>query len=275
MCRTGTTTLGTTTTLAHTIVETRLVALVADALAGDWLRLHYQPIVELDTGRVVGHEALLRIDHPLHGVITPDVFLSEVEGEDVMLDLGRWAIEEAIRRTGARWASGERTWVAVNVAAPQLAQGAVCDPLQQALERNGLPAAAVHIELTESSDLLASVGGRVELQRVADVGSPIWLDNFGTGYSSFGYLQHLQVAGLKIDRSFVSRLGADPRAAAIISAMLATADLIGLGVVAEGVERASEAAILQQLGCKLVQGYRFGRPLAESATSEPLVITLA
>lgn len=267
-------TMGTRTELAAGVAKARIGALVADALESEWLRLHYQPIVRIRTGAVVGHEALLRIEHPIHGLLPPGVFLPEIEHGHVMANVGRWVIEESLRRTGARWAAGDRSWIALNVATRQLSEGDVAADLAHGLARSGLPPGAVHIELTETSDLLVDVRGRVELDRVAALGCPIWLDDFGTGYSSFSYLRHLPVTGIKIDRSFVDGIDRHARSAVIVSGLLRLAGDLGIEVVAEGVERQAEAELLGVLGCELAQGYRYGRPVAEETAAPGAGIVL-
>lgn len=234
-------------------------ALVGDALRWGWLRLYYQPIVDLASGRVVGHEALLRIDHPTDGVLMPGSFLGFAEDSDVMLPLGRWVIEEAVRRTGIRWASGLETWVAVNVAGAQLIADDLTGVVGPALAAAGLPAAALHIEVTESTDLLPEGRGRAEVTRLHALGCPIWLDDFGTGFSSFSYIRLLPVSGLKLDRSFVTEVGEVPASTAIIASTVTLARALGLEVVAEGVESDRQAAELVAMGCDAAQGFLYGR----------------
>jgi len=235
--------------------------LIRDALDANWLRLHYQPIVDLRTRRVVGHESLLRIDHPERGLLAPGLFLGRAEETELIMPIGRWVLEESIRRTGERWAFGERTWVGVNVAGAQLIHDELTGLVAEALEKASLPASAVHIEVTESTELLPEGTGRAEVGRL---GCPIWLDDFGTGFSSLTYVRHLPVSGLKLDRSFVAGVDDDPQSAAIVDAVLGLAEGLGLQVIAEGVESERQAMTLGDLGCPLGQGYLFGRAVPES-----------
>jgi PAS domain S-box-containing protein len=234
-------------------------ALVADALRAGWLRLHYQPIVDLSTRRVVGHEALVRIAHPTDGLLLPMAFLGFTAESDVMIPLGRWVIAEALRRTAARWAAGERTYVAINVSGPQLIEDDLAAVVATELHGAGLPATALHIEVTESTDLLPEGRGRAEVTRLAALGCPIWLDDFGTGFSSFTYLRLLPVSGLKLDRTFVNEVGEVPESTAVIEATVTLAHSLGFELIAEGVESERQAAALAALGCHAAQGYLFGR----------------
>ncbi|QXC62143.1 EAL domain-containing protein [Aquihabitans sp. G128] len=237
--------------------------LIQDALDAGWLTVHYQPIVDLRTRRIVGHESLLRIDHPERGLLAPSLFLGRAEETELIMPIGRWVLEESIRRTGVRWALGDRTWVGINVAGSQLIHDELTGVVAEALERASLPASAVHIEVTESTELLPDGTGRAEVGRLRALGCPIWLDDFGTGFSSLTYVRHLPVSGLKLDRTFVAGVDDDPQSAAIVDAVLGLAEGLGLQVIAEGVESERQAMTLADLGCPLGQGYLFGRAVPE------------
>lgn len=242
--------------------------LITTALSAHWLRLHYQPIVDLASRRLVGHEALVRIDHPGAGLLHPATFLHRAEESDVILPLGRWILAEAIRRAGERWARGQRTYVSVNVSSPQLSQDDLASTIAEGLAAAGLPATALHIELTESIELLPDGTGRAEVARISALGCPVWLDDFGTGFSSLTYLHQLPVTGLKIDRSFVADMVEDPDAAAIVGSVVGLGQGLGLEVVAEGVENEHQARALLQLGCGAAQGYLFGRAEPDHPSDE-------
>jgi PAS domain S-box-containing protein len=233
--------------------------LIHEALRAGWLRLHYQPVVDLASSRVVGHEALLRIQHPERGLLLPESFLGMAEDSEVMLPLGRWVLEEAIRRTGRRWARGWRAWVGVNVAGAQLIQDDLAHLVAQELERQDLPPSALHIEITESTDLLPEGRGRAEVARLHALGCGIWLDDFGTGFSSFSYVRLLPVGGIKLDQSFVSELGVSKASAAIVDSAITLARTLGIQVIAEGVEDERQAEWLAAVGCHAGQGYLYGR----------------
>lgn len=237
----------------------RAEALIAEALRSDWLRLHYQPIVDLATQRVVGHEALLRIEHPGDGLLLPATFLGPLEELDVMLPLGRWVLLEAIARTGRRWSEGIHSWIGVNVAGRQFGMDDLAGLVAPALAAAGLPAQALHVEVTETTDLLPTGRGRAEVRRLHALGCPIWLDDFGTGFSSFSYVRQLPVTGLKLDRSFVGEVDQVPESTAVIAASLSLAASLGLEVVAEGIETERQAAALRAMGCGAGQGFYFGR----------------
>ena len=233
--------------------------LIEEAMRAGWLRLHYQPVVDLSSARVVGHEALLRIQHPDRGLLLPESFLGLAEDSDVMLPLGRWVIEEAVRRTGRRWARGWRAWVGVNVAAAQLIEDDLTHLVARQLEKHSLPASALHIEITESTDLLPQGKGRAEVARLHALGCAIWLDDFGTGFSSFSYIRVLPVSGIKLDQSFVAELGESRSSAAIVDSALTLARSLGIEVVAEGVENERQAEWLSAVGCQAGQGWLYGR----------------
>ena len=237
-------------------------ALIRDALENDWLRLHYQPVVDLRSRKVVGREALVRIDHPEEGIIEPSLFLGRAEQTELILSLGRWVIDEAAAHAARLREAGDDTWVAVNVSATQLSHDDVVGAVTAALHRHGLDPGSIHVEVTESTLLLPEGTGLAEVARLDAMGCRISLDDFGTGFSSLTYLRQMPVSTLKLDRSFVRDVGLDRESTTIVSAILELADGLGIDVIAEGIENEQQATVLASMGCSKGQGYLFGQPEA-------------
>jgi len=252
---------------AHTRYETERA--LRGALEHDEFALVYQPLVELDSGRLIGMEALLRWDHPVRGTIGPSEFIDLAEETGLIVSIGAQTLERACRQL-AEWRTlpgAEALALSVNVSAVQLRDQDLPGHVASALQSVGLPPDALTLEITESllvEDTTACLDGLAALN---ELGVRLVVDDFGTGYSSLGYLNRMHIDGLKIDQTFVQRLGEHPRDTAIVSAIIAMADALGLSVVAEGIETAAQATQLTDLGCRLGQGFRFSVPLrADDAT---------
>jgi diguanylate cyclase (GGDEF)-like protein len=231
------------------------------AIDGDELRLYYQPIVSLDSGRVHGVEALIRWEHPERGLLPPSEFVPLAEQSSLILALGHWVLREACEQV-SRWnhAASELS-VTVNVAARQLADRAFADTLAATIAEARIDPARLGIELTESS-LLDEAASPVEaLEAMREVGVQLILDDFGTGYSSLSYLQRLPLDMLKLDRSFVIPLGADRQEWNLVASVIDMAAALELTMVAEGVETAAQQAMLSTLSCPYAQGYHFAKPM--------------
>jgi diguanylate cyclase (GGDEF)-like protein len=244
-----------TQALARLHVETGLL----DGLARDELVLHYQPVVDLPTGRTVGAEALVRWNHPEQGFLLPGHFVPVAEQSDLIVMLGEKVIQEACREL-RRWEDlglGDR-FISVNVSARQFNHGLVSTVTAALRATNANPANLV-IELTESTvvDNLDTVAAA--LGELRDLGVSAAIDDFGTGYCGLRYLSVLPVASLKIDQSFIQ--GMTPSAAAIVGATIAMGHSLGLTLVAEGVETAEQLRFLTGQGCDRVQGYLLGKPM--------------
>jgi diguanylate cyclase (GGDEF)-like protein len=241
------------------------------ALARDELRLHYQPIVQLGTGRVVGAEALVRWQHPERGLIGPAEFIAVAESTGLITALGAWVLAEAARQV-ARWqAAGlPPLFVAVNVSPRQLRHGELLRQLDRALAES--PAAAGHLEIEITEHTLVENGQDTALTLLAlrERGLRMAIDDFGTGLSSLAYLKRLPVDKLKIDRGFVHELPGNQSDLAIVQAVLSMARALGLRVVAEGVETAEQQRLLVQAGCEYGQGWHFGRPVPAEAFAQAL-----
>ncbi|MBR2513314.1 MAG: EAL domain-containing protein [Halomonas sp.] len=243
------------------------LALVSDLRAalvsGDQLELHYQTQHHPGTGALIGMEALLRWRHPKDGMISPGEFIPLAERHGLMAELGSWVIEKACAQQAHWQHSGmPKITVWINISALQLFQGDLETQLATCLERYRLQPAQIGLELTESvllDERAGDMGPR--LQTLRGLGYAIAIDDFGTGYSSLGYLKRLPVDKIKLDRAFIRELPNDQADAAIVTAVLAMAEGMGLEVVAEGVETKEQCEFLVDAGCTQVQGFYFARPL--------------
>jgi diguanylate cyclase (GGDEF)-like protein len=230
------------------------------ALSGDQFVLHYQPKLDLRTGEVVGVEALVRWQHPDLGLLYPDAFLPIAEQIGCMDLLTRTVLAAAVAQ-GRQWRlDGLDLTVAVNLSASNLVNDELVHDIALILARENFPAAALTLEITEST--LVSDGPRALaiLDAIHDLGITLSVDDYGTGFGSLTYIRDLPVQELKIDRTFVTSLTTGSRDATIVKSTIDLAHALGLHVVAEGIENAEAQTLLTQLGCNLAQGYHLGRP---------------
>jgi PAS domain S-box-containing protein len=231
------------------------------ALERGEFEVFYQPIRRLASGEMVAMEALLRWRRPDGGFISPLDFIPLCEESGLIVPLGQWVLEEAARSHATLAAQGlGNVAIAVNVSAVQLLSGTVPETLRTLRESYGLPRGALQIELTESVLMRRADTARAEMSQIKAEGVCISLDDFGTGFSSMGYLRDLPIDYLKIDRAFVADVHQDPRNASICRALIALAHGLGLKIVAEGVECAEQLDWLRAQGCDKAQGYYLGRP---------------
>jgi diguanylate cyclase (GGDEF)-like protein len=231
------------------------------ALTRDELAVHYQPMVRIDTGAVVGMEALVRWNHPIRGLLKPAEFLAVAESTGLIVDIGTWLLDVACRQLGdwhRRGFPGLR--MSVNVSAHELAHRHLLYHVAAALAKAQTPADALCIEVTEQVALEQPDDIIRELQALRALGVRIALDDFGTGFSSLVHLRRLPVDELKIDASFVQGAVREPSAAAIVSAVTGLARDLRLAVVAEGVETDDQLEVVVERGCGIVQGYLFAAP---------------
>ncbi|MCL5258874.1 MAG: EAL domain-containing protein [Firmicutes bacterium] len=229
-------------------------------LAGEF-RLVYQPVIDLRTLRAVSAEALIRWQHPQRGLLGPESFLEVAEQSGLIVPIGAWVLREACA-AARRWSAlGTPLRVAVNVSGEQINREPVADLVRTVLDDTKLDASMLSVELTEKV-IVRNVGeGRTTLQRLRDMGVSIAVDDFGTGNNSLAQLKHFPIDTLKIDRSFVRDLGRDPFESAIAEAIIALARGRNLTVIAEGAESREQVDILESLGCNLIQGFYFSKPL--------------
>jgi diguanylate cyclase (GGDEF)-like protein/PAS domain S-box-containing protein len=235
------------------------------ALERGELRLDYQPVVSLRDHSIVSVEALVRWDHPDRGVVAPSEFIHVAEENGMIEQIGRWVLDRACRQA-ARWCSlrpdSAPIGISVNLSAVQVGKRDLPDMVATVLRATGLDPACLSLEITETV-MLRDVETLTEVLRALKaIGVGLALDDFGTAYSSLGYLTHLPLDALKIDRSFVDGLGTERRDTAITEAIIAMSRALSLNVIAEGVETQLQVDELVRLGCQLAQGFYFSRPVA-------------
>ena len=248
--------------LERLVMETALRV----AVSRDQFVLHYQPQIALDSGRLVGVEALVRWEHPEFGLLQPADFIPLAEEIGVIDEIGMWVLHEACRQM-ARWreAGVAVPRVAVNLSVKQIDGERLIAAVADVLAGSELQPGQLELEVTESMIMAQPDEARRTLAGLRGLGVQIAIDDFGTGYSSLAYLKLLQIDRLKIDRSFVQEIGRDPNDEAITRAVIALADSLELETVAEGIEEAAQIAFLRREGCDVGQGFHFSRPLPAEA----------
>lgn len=232
------------------------------------LRLHYQPIVSLGSNRIIGFEALVRWEHPTHGLIPPANFIPVAEETGLILPIGKWVLKEAcgqMREWQDRHPTDPPLTISVNLSAKQFTQPDLSEQIKETLEATGLAAKSLKLEITESVLIEEGEVGRRMLKQLRALGIQVEIDDFGTGYSSLSYLQQLPLDTLKIDRSFISHMGANGKGSEIVRTIMLLAQEMGMRVIAEGVETGEQLTNLKALGCEFAQGYLFSRPVEQSA----------
>ena len=236
------------------------------ALERNEFRLHYQPIVELATGQVTGFEALIRWQHPEQGLMAPHAFLT-VAGEIRLLpSIGEWSCQEAcgqLRDWQNRFSKHIPLTMSVNLSTEQFSDASLVVKLQELVRSTGIEPGSLKIEITESEIMEDPKAVSEILYQLKKLGIDACLDDFGTGYSSLSYLQQLPITFIKIDQSFVRRLGGEDDALAIVKTIVVLSHQLGRKVIAEGVETPEHLNILKSLGCEYAQGYFFSKPLPQ------------
>ncbi|MHB1116934.1 EAL domain-containing protein [Sideroxydans sp.] len=232
-----------------------------NAVKNNEFLLHYQPQINIESGRLIGAEALVRWQHPELGLIPPGTFIPLAERSGLIIPMGEWVLNEACRQAQQWRESGHQLVMAVNLSALQFKRGNLLETVAHALKRSGLPADMLELELTESI-LLQDIDVAIKtLHSLKDMGVKFSIDDFGTGYSSLSYLKRLAVNKLKIDQSFVQDLAEDADSAAIVRAIIQLGHTLQLTVIAEGVETDAQLAFLRNYGCDEAQGFFFSRPV--------------
>jgi diguanylate cyclase (GGDEF)-like protein/PAS domain S-box-containing protein len=239
------------------------------------LRVMYQPIWSLASGRIVGFEALVRWDHPQHGAMQPADFIPIAEETGLILPLGEWVLRQAAQRL-SHWntkvVADDPVWISVNVAARQLTHPGLVEIVKNTIAETGIEASRLKLEITESmimADAVAAVGA---LEQLKAIGIHLLMDDFGTGHASLSYLHRLPISTIKIDRYFVGRIDSNSECLEIVRTILNLSRSLSMDVVAEGVENSAQREVLQSLGCELVQGYLLSPPLDADA-AERLLLT--
>ena len=249
------------------------------AVARGELRMFLQPLVDIASEAMTGYEALLRWEHPIHGLVMPDIFIPLAEETGLIVPIGEWVIRTALTEA-ASWDGGQT--IAINLSPVQLDSPNLLPVIVNALAVSGIDPARVEFEITESVLLHNSETNLATLNRLHDLGVKIALDDFGTGYASLNYLLTFPFDKIKIDRSFISGLGSREDSRAIVGAVISLANQLGMCTLAEGVEDADQLASLRAHGCQMVQGWLFGKaqpplhyhPLAISPIEAPVVAPL-
>jgi EAL domain-containing protein (putative c-di-GMP-specific phosphodiesterase class I) len=223
--------------------------------------LQYQPIVRLATGEVVGAEALIRWRHPDGTLVPPAQFIPVAEESGLITPIGRWVLETAVRQA-SEWNSGggKALYVSINLSARQFRDPHLVETVRAALEMNRIDPALIRLELTESTVMHDAEKAVGTLRALKALGVKLAIDDFGTGYSSLAYLKRFPIDVLKIDRAFVRDLETDHGDQALSRAIVDIGRALDLDVVAEGIETREQARVLLGCGCRLAQGYLFGRP---------------
>jgi diguanylate cyclase (GGDEF)-like protein/PAS domain S-box-containing protein len=248
--------------LAGLVERLELEADLRLALERGELELHYQPTIDLSDSRVVGFEALVRWQHPTRGLISPLDFIPIAEGTGLIVPLGRWVIAEACRQAVAWGAPDRPVKMAVNVSVRQFDRCDLPAAVGEVLAETGMPAGQLCLEMTESVLMTDTEENLAALVRLKALGVTLAIDDFGTGYSSLAYLRRFPVDTLKIDRSFVERLGEQTDDAALATTIVQLGQSLGMSTVAEGIEEYGQLAALREMGCTYAQGYYFSRPVS-------------
>ncbi len=241
------------------------------AVARGELRIAYQPQLSLRHRTVIGAEALVRWEHPEHGLLLPGAFIPAAEATGLVREIDHWVLATACRQAATWQGYGHPVRVAVNLSPLEFRQPGLVERLQVHLAEARLEPSLLEVEITESAYLDRETTGIDEqLHAIKALGARIAIDDFGTGYASLSYLRWLPVDVIKIDRSFIARIDASRHDEAIVASTVSLAATLGKTVIAEGVERADQLAVLERLGCDEVQGYLFGRPASAQQLKERL-----
>ena len=226
------------------------------------LRVHYQPIVTMKNARPTGFEALVRWQHPHRGLLAPQDFIEIAEETGMIVSIGWWVLDEACRQMAdwhARFPLAASLTISVNVSCKQFFQKDLVEQVERILHDSGLNPQRLKLEITESAIMSDMDSAAAMLNRLRSIGVKVGIDDFGTGHSSLGYLQHFPIDTLKIDRSFISQMENGSKEVEIIQAVVTLAHNLGFDVVAEGIETIQQRDSLNSLGCEFGQGFYFSR----------------
>jgi diguanylate cyclase (GGDEF)-like protein/PAS domain S-box-containing protein len=257
----------------HSSRRLALLGELRDAIESDHLFLVYQPKIHLQTGRIVGVEALVRWQHPQHGVIPPDEFITVAEHTGLIKPLTLWVVKSALRQCSEWHDAGRRLSVAVNLSARNLEDPNLPDQIAELLDGFGIFPSFLELEITESALMVNPIDAMETLTHLNEMGIQLSIDDFGTGYSSLGYLKRLPVNQIKIDKSFVMEMATDEDDAMIVQSTIELTHHLGLTVVAEGVESQEVLNKLTALDCDAAQGYYISRPINASALNSWFIET--
>lgn len=245
---------------SHLEQQSQVAQLLREALDNGYLSLAYQPIVSLPGEKIIGFEALARLDHPVHGQIPPTSFIRAAERSGLMRDLTTLLLERACREA-ASWP--DHLWLAFNLSALDLRDEGLVERVHTALQRSGFPANRLELEVTETAVVNDVAMASKQIHALQKMGIRIAMDDFGTGYSSLAQLSHFNFDKLKIDRTFIDTVLQSEKNARIVRAVIHLSEGLGLPALAEGVETRGQAQWLGEAGCPMAQGYLFSEPLSE------------
>ncbi len=251
----------------------RVASELGIALIEDQLELHYQPVVELHTGRMVGAEALVRWNHPVRGLLMPAAFLSIAEDSGRIIELGHWVLRTVIGDL-QRWAEvlpDNGFALSVNLSPIEIRWTGFADFIEATLADHGVAPHRLRLEISETDVMTGDAAGLEALVRLRNLGVGVEIDDFGTGYSSIGFLQRLPIDTVKVDRSLIEDIATESGQLAFVGAVLQLITSVGLRAVVEGIETAEQKHLLQHLGFRFGQGYVFGSPLHDLELAELLV----
>jgi len=237
------------------------------------MRIVYQPIVSLNGGKISGFEALVRWHHPEKGLVLPDAFIGLAEETGMIVDIGKWVLTQAclkLREWQDSYPSEPPLTMSINLSPKQFSQVKLVDDVRAAVSASGVAYGSVRLEITETLALERGSDAEKIIRGLAQIGVHVLIDDFGTGYSSFGQLQEFEFHTLKIDRSFVSRMGESEESAEIVKAILSMARSMGMAVIAEGIETDEQWKQLREMNCEHGQGYLFSRPVDADTAAEML-----
>ncbi len=256
---------------ARAIARLQLESRLKSAVENGEMVLHYQPITLIETGRVAGFEALVRWDEPERGIVGPNEFIKVAEDTGVIIPLGQWIIEEATRQL-SEWREAlpeaEMPFVSVNVSGRQFALPDIVERITRSIDHRGLPPDCVHVEITETALMTDLDVTRRIIASLKEASVEVHIDDFGTGYSSLSYLSRLPIAGLKIDRSFVTQITHSREDMEVVRTITQLGTSLHMVVIAEGVETERQLEELRALGCQYGQGFLFGRPLPAAEVTQ-------
>jgi diguanylate cyclase (GGDEF)-like protein len=262
------------------------VELEVDLSAALWdeqFFLLYQPIFELSSQSVVGAEALVRWQHPVRGIVSPDEFIPLAEETGLIVPIGRWVLDQACRQAAVWKAEGREIGISVNVSADQLGREGFAGDVRRALQESAIDPSSLTLEVTETTIMRDVAAACERLEEIKALGVRIAIDDFGTGYASLSHLQRMPVDVLKVDRSFVAALDDGGQSHELLKAIMGVAQALSLTVIAEGIETRGQMAMIHEMGCAMAQGFLMGRPsppdLLQTVTSpemtDPAVGSLA
>lgn len=257
----------------NAVVRLQLENDLRRAIERQEFQLHYQPIVAIETGRLCGFEALVRWQHPDQGIVYPTQFIPVAEETGLIVPLDQWVLRKACRQIclwQKQYPANIPLTVSVNLSAKQFSQPDLVEQIKQILQDTDLDACSLKLEITESVLMDNTESARSMLLQLKALGIQLLLDDFGTGYSSLSYLQRFPIDVLKIDRSFISNTNVGGQDFEIVQTIVTLAHVLGMDVIAEGVQTGTQLAFLKQLQCKYAQGYFFSKPM-NTEVSEMLI----